>query len=81
MLLEPIANTLLRSHPLHHAAVDTSVLLGRHSLGSEVVDARGEAVLYKAAECLRGLAWSVVGPKRRTYAHEFLDLALLHALL
>lgn len=39
MLLETIANALLRSHPLHNTAVNASVFAGRHSLGSKVVDA------------------------------------------
>lgn len=39
MLLETIANALLRSHPLHHTAIDAAVFARRHSLGSEVVDA------------------------------------------
>lgn len=65
MFLEAIAHALLRSHPLEHAAVDAAVFAGRYSLGGEVVDARGEAVFYEAAEG----------------AHELLYLALLHALL
>ena len=52
MLLETVANALLRGHPLEHAAVDAAALARRDGLGGEVIDARGEAVLDEAAESL-----------------------------
>lgn len=52
VLLEALADTLLRGHPLEHAAVEASGFLGREGFGGEVVDAGGEAVLDKAAESL-----------------------------
>lgn len=59
MLLEPIADALLCGHPLHDAAVDAAVFAARYGLGGEVVDARGEAVLYEAAECLHFVSVSL----------------------
>ena len=52
VLLEAVADALLGGHPLEDAPVDAAVLLGGDGLGGEVVDARGEAVLDEAAECL-----------------------------
>jgi len=65
MLLEALANALLRGHPLEDTAVQAAGFLGGERLGGEVVDAGGEAVLGKASES----------------GDEFLDLTLLHALL
>jgi hypothetical protein len=56
VLLEAVANALLRGHPLKHAAVDAAALARRDGLGGEVVDARGEAVLDEAAESLVSLS-------------------------
>lgn len=96
MLLETIADALLCSHPLEDATVDAAVFAGRESLGGEVVDARGEAVLYETAKgllkaekialvCARevpiGRRKKDNGRRGETYAHELFDLALLHALL
>lgn len=39
MLLETVADTLLRGHPLHNTAIDAAVFASRHGLGGEVVDA------------------------------------------
>lgn len=52
VLLEALADALLRGHPLEDAAVKTAGLLGGEGLGGEVVDAGGEAVLDEAAESL-----------------------------
>lgn len=91
MLLEAIADALLGGHPLEDAAVQAARLLGRERLGGEVVDTGGEAVLNETAKGLNNVAKlgtliEVEIKKRRrdflaTYAHELLDLALLHALL
>lgn len=45
VLLEAVADALLRGHPLEHAAVDAAALARRDGLGGEVVDTCGEAVL------------------------------------
>lgn len=57
MLLETIADALLCGHPLEDATVDAAVFAGREGLGGEVVDARGEAVLYETTESLGVVSW------------------------
>ena len=52
MLLEAVADALLRSHPLLDAAVDAAAFPVGNSLGGEVIDAGHEAVLDKTAESL-----------------------------
>ena len=54
VLLEPIADALLRGHPLEDATVDAAGLAPGQRLGCEVVDAGGEAVLDEATERLTG---------------------------
>lgn len=83
VLLEAIAHALLGGHPLLDAAVDAAGLAGGDGLGGEVVDAGHEAVLDETAESLDDSV-SINGCRRGTwgtYAHELLDLSLLHALL
>lgn len=65
VLLEAVADALLRGHPLLDAAVDAAAFPVGNGLGGEVIDAGHEAVLDKTAES----------------THKLLDLALLHALL
>lgn len=53
MLLEPVGDALLRSHPLEDATIDAAALARGESLGREVVNAGDEAVLDKAVESLQ----------------------------
>ena len=60
VLLEAVADALLRGHPLEDAAVDAAVFARREGFGGEVVDAAGEAVLDETA---KGLSLSSAMPK------------------
>ena len=51
-LAETLAQARLRRHGLEHAAADAAGLAAGKSLGGEVVDAGGEAVVYEVAEDL-----------------------------
>lgn len=52
VLLEAVADALLRGHPLLDAAVDAAAFPVGNGLGGEVIDAGHEAVLDKTAESL-----------------------------